>query len=163
MTFCDPLAFVEIIKLNKDVVKQHTKGLTTEDSLLLPPNEGNSMNWVLGHVIECRNEVFELLQIGSVWTEKERDIYRTGANLLTQNEIALDLSVLYDYFLETQVRFKKFFAEATIESMTTVIKFHDQDMQVGELINFYLWHETYHLGQLELLRRLAGKLEKIYG
>ncbi len=163
MTIFDPKVFLEIIKLNKDVVKQHTKGLSHEESLLLPPNEGNSMNWVLGHVIECRNEVFEILEIGSVWSLKECELYRTGSTPLNLHENAVDLFDLIEYFSETQTRLKKLLTDSTTGSMAQLIKFHDQDMHIGELINFYLWHETYHLGQMEQLRRLAGKLEKIYG
>jgi hypothetical protein len=35
------------------------------------------------------------------------------------------------------------------------------DETVAEKIAFSHWHETYHVGQLELLRQLAGKNDKV--
>jgi hypothetical protein len=35
------------------------------------------------------------------------------------------------------------------------------DQTVGKQITFLQWHETYHLGQLEPLRQLAGKNDKV--
>jgi hypothetical protein len=37
----------------------------------------------------------------------------------------------------------------------------DEEETAGQQIRFSHWHETYHVGQLELLRQLAGKNDKV--
>ncbi len=74
----------------------------------------------------------------------------------------INLSELTRYFAETQSILTQWLGESTKESMNKELHFGAEVMAVGKLLNFYFWHETYHLGQLEMLRRLAGKLEKIY-
>ena len=48
-------------------------------------------------------------------------------------------------------------ARATSEFLAAKV---DEESR-GEQIAFSNWHETYHVGQLELLRQLAGKDDKV--
>lgn len=35
-------------------------------------------------------------------------------------------------------------------------------LMLGAALPFFLWHESYHTGQLELLRQLAGMNDKVF-
>ena len=37
----------------------------------------------------------------------------------------------------------------------------ERTLPLGTLLHFANWHETYHVGQTELLRALAGKTDKV--
>ena len=47
------------------------------------------------------------------------------------------------------------------EKLETMTGEGDQKRSIGDMISFYIWHETYHIGQLELLRQLSGKGDKV--
>jgi hypothetical protein len=42
-----------------------------------------------------------------------------------------------------------------------VVTFANNPRPLGGFLAFLDWHESYHVGQLELLRQLAGKVDKI--
>ncbi|MCJ7624724.1 MAG: DinB family protein, partial [Anaerolineaceae bacterium] len=42
------------------------------------------------------------------------------------------------------------------EKLDEMIGEDEGKRSVKDLVIFYLWHETYHVGQLELLRQLSG-------
>jgi len=41
------------------------------------------------------------------------------------------------------------------------IEWNGKSVTVGWKVYFFFFHFTYHLGQLELLRNLAGRTEKV--
>jgi uncharacterized damage-inducible protein DinB len=67
------------------------------------------------------------------------------------------LSQLQALLEESQTRILAGLACATPEFLAAKL---DEDTR-AEHITFSIWHETYHVGQLELLRQLAGKNDKI--
>jgi hypothetical protein len=46
---------------NHWVLTRHAAGITHEESLARPGSGGNTLNWVLGHIVASRNDIFELL------------------------------------------------------------------------------------------------------
>lgn len=42
-------------------INLNLEGLSHADSLIRPAPDGNSINWVLGHIVTSRNLIFELL------------------------------------------------------------------------------------------------------
>src|SRR4051794_4037563 len=46
---------------NVGIIKAQTAGLTHDESLLQLPFRGNCMNWVIGHILEGRNTILDLL------------------------------------------------------------------------------------------------------
>ena len=125
-------------------------GITHEDSLTLPPNGGNSINWLVGHMLLSRDDVFERLGIERVWTDKEAtSAYDRGSALLTDSGKAVELSTLLDMFNQTQPRL--------LEAIEHLNSEPTEDGKLEEAVAFYNFHESYHLGQIAILRRVLGK------
>lgn len=125
-------------------------GITHEDSLVHPPNGGNCINWLVGHMLLSRDDVFERLGIERVWTDKEAsEVYDRGSALLTDNGKAVELSSLLELFNQTQ--------PLLLEAMERLNAEPTEDGKMEEAVAFYNFHEAYHLGQIAILRRFLGK------
>jgi uncharacterized damage-inducible protein DinB len=83
--------------------------------------------------------------------------YQRNSDPITDGEQALPLSQLQNLLEESQSRILAGLARATPEFLEAQL---DEDSR-AEHITFSIWHETYHVGQLELLRQVSGKNDKV--
>jgi uncharacterized damage-inducible protein DinB len=140
------------------VIHRQLNGLSNEDSFLQPPFRGNCLNWVLGHVVFSREAVLTELGEAFPWTEAEAARYMRNSEPVTSAEDALSLERLLSALEESQARILAGLKRVSDEDLE---KPAGDDETVGEQIAFSHWHETYHVGQLELLRQLSGKNDKV--
>jgi uncharacterized damage-inducible protein DinB len=149
----------EYYGLTYRVIGRQLEGVTHEESLVQPPFRGNCLNWVLGHVIVSRDEALTILGEDLPWDESVAARYQRSSDPITSAEQALPLSQLRALLDESQSRMLAGLARLSPER-TEGREGEDTDT-IGERLTFANWHETYHVGQLELLRQLAGKNDKI--
>ena len=147
----------EYYGLTYRVIHRQLVGLTHEDSLLQPPFRGNCLNWVFGHIVSGRETVLTLLGEDLPWTEELSPRYNRNTEPISSAEQALPLEQLLGDLEESQTRILAGLQRISPEKLEMVI----DDETVNEKITFSHWHETYHVGQLELLRQLAGKDDKV--
>ena len=148
----------EYYGLTYRVIHRQLNGLTNEESFLQPPFRGNCLNWVLGHIVFSREAALTRLGEAFPWTEAEAVRYTRNSEPVTSATDALSLERLLTALEESQARI---LAGLKRVSDAELAKPAGDDETVGEQITFSHWHETYHLGQLELLRQLAGKNDKV--
>lgn len=130
-------------------------GLSNDDSLIQPPFEANCFNWILGHILAGRNEALTYLGTEPIWGEAELARYRTGSPPITEAGQALPLERLLNDFEESQRRILAALESIAPEELETIIETRFGERPTGQHIAGLHWHETYHTGQLELLRALA--------
>jgi hypothetical protein len=143
------------------VIHLQTDGLTNADSLIQPPFRGNCLNWVLGHILVGRNDVLELLGEPPFWDEAEAARYRSGSDPVTADDQALSLEQLLADLDHSQDQIAAALASVLPQFLAEPVKPGENDQPRGAAVAFLHWHETYHTGQLELLRQLAGKNDAI--
>lgn len=156
-------AVIQNYRLNLKVVSRKTKGLTHFDSLLQLPFEGNCLNWVIGHIIQGRSELLAILGNAPLWGQAEARVYQTGSEPITpyNADTALGFEKLLSLVGESQLPLEQALEKLTAEELDRVVEQGGESSMIGELVNGYCWHETYHVGQIELLRRLAGKADSV--
>lgn len=152
---------IESYKLNYSIILKQTEGLDHADSILQPPNRGNCMNWVIGHIIAWRNAALKLLGGEPVWDEMVEALYTTGSEPITLPEQARPFEVLLEELETVQERILTALENIDEETLGQPATMEWGTMSVGKHIAGLLWHETYHIGQLEYLRQLAGRIEPI--
>lgn len=141
---------------NLGTIQEYTKGLTHADSLLQPPVQGNCMNWVLGHIAGTRDLILRQLGAEPILTEAESKRYGYGSEpVCADGEDILKLDRLLALLAEAQERIATVLERATPEMMSKEVESFLGKTTLGKLLFFLFYHETYHLGQLELLRELA--------
>lgn len=147
------------LKLNYNILRAQTDGLTHEDSLLQLPFQGNCLNWVLGHLMEARGRMLAIAGVEPLWDNAEYARYGRGSEPITENAQALRMEKMLADLAASQERLLARIKEMTQAELDAVPEGADQD--VGAQLSFLSWHETYHTGQTEYLRQLAGKDDQV--
>lgn len=138
---------------NLKVIEMNLEGISSERSLVQPQPGGNCINWVLGHIVATRNQIMELIGEDPVWSDELAVIYRRGSSPLTDTRAAVPLEKMLNDLRASQEKTLKKLPEVPVE---------EPEKSAGEQtkynrLAFLQFHETYHAGQLGLLRRLMGK------
>jgi hypothetical protein len=137
------------------MVSRMIEGLTHADSVVQPPFKGNALNWVVGHIVAGRNEALLFLGAEPVWGEEELTLYRTGSEPITGEDQGLTLEELRTALDQSEERLEDRLSEITDEELEVVVDTRFGKRPLGEHISGLHWHETYHTGQVELLKELA--------
>jgi hypothetical protein len=144
------------------IIDKQTEGITHEQSLLQLPFRANCMNWVIGHLLISRGRVLEALGDSepAIANEHEMVLYDRSSDPVTEADKATDFDDLMARFRASQARIEKALSQVHQEEWDT-LRNPEREMTLGDWIAFLHWHETYHTGQLEILRQLAGKHDVI--
>ncbi len=137
------------------VIKNKAGELTHEDSMRQLPFPGNCMNWNLGHLLVYRIQILDLINGTSESDEAEFAIYGAGSDLLTDSSKAIPLDQLLTRLEESANAVTATLEKMPLERLDEVID-EERGTTMAQRLGFYmLFHEAYHIGQLELLHELA--------
>ena len=137
-----------------------TAGLSHQDSLLQVPGV-NCLNWVLGHIADSRDRVLGFLGQPPILGEEAARYRRESDPVTGDGPGVLSLERLLAALAEGQERIAAALAGMSDEVLMEMRQDGDRTLPLGTLLHFANWHETYHVGQTELLRSLAGKTDKV--
>jgi len=158
----DPEHLANAFALNLNIIRMQTEGLTHKDSLLQPPFRGNCLNWVLGHIAVNRDLVLQVLGEEPILSEEEAARYQAGSEPVTGNEEDILTLIMLRAALErAQEGITSGLQRVTPEELAMEIEVGEHTMPRGQRLFGLYFHETYHTGQTELLRQLAGKNDKV--
>ncbi len=156
----DPQTALRQMDLTEYTFQRQLRGITDADALLQPPFRANCLNWVLGHLVEARNYMLEILGAERVWSVERCKPYETGSSPITSAaDPHYPLAEILDGWTKCGERLR-----ARLQSMTPAdfdVPTADPDYMLSAEMDRLLWHEAYHLGQIEFLRQLAGKNDHI--
>ncbi len=151
----DATRLIETLGINQWVIQAQTEGLSHADSLPQLPFRGNCLNWVVGHIAVHRDKMLDTLGQPPTLGEAEMALYNRGSEPITGGSPAVSLEELLAAVEQAQERLVASLGNATPELLAAVID-PERGRTVADRVRFLLWHETYHAGQLEYLRQLAG-------
>lgn len=139
------------------LIGKFAAGMTHAESSALPSFRTNSFNWVLGHIVTSRNRVLALLGEEAALNADEVALYRTGSERVTL-DTAVPLERLLAALHISQERILAGLAAITPGELSAVID-AERGTTIAASIAGLHWHETYHTGQLEILRQVAVERE----
>ena len=147
------------IKLNLNVIKAQTAGLSHEESLIQPPFNANCMNWILGHIVAGRSIWHRLTATLPPFDLAPYARFERDSPPVTGPGDGLPLAqMLADLAASNEVLLARL-AEMIDEEFAAIPE--GDNRSVDAQLGFHSWHETYHVGQTELMRQVAGKNDKI--
>lgn len=129
-----------------------TDGLSHDESLLQPPFPTNCVNWILGHILVSRDESIQLCG-GNMWDDDAISRYKSDSQPVRDGD--------------DDICFFKDLQQDTVSSQDLLANLLSKCSEIGlnesvetargekprwQHLHGLHWHETYHLGQLELLR-----------
>lgn len=144
---------------NHRVLQMNVDGLTHDDSLAAPTAGGNCINWVVGHAVSTRNGFLQLLGQGPIWDADRAKLYGRGSEPVTaENAVPLDeILADFDTSQKTLVEALQALSDDDLAAKTPMSFFKGDAETVGSAAAAFIFHESYHLGQTGVLRRIAGK------
>jgi hypothetical protein len=154
--------YVKMLSMEHKIVLDQTTGLTQADSLIQPQPGGNCLNWVLGHLSE--NLLTILSTIAGQVPEGLPDLQRYGYGsepVCGEGPGVLPLKTLVESYGLLTSAITARLSQMNQDEFEEKIDFWQGNFRRGYVAFFYFFHNTYHLGQLEQLRNLAGKTEKV--
>lgn len=154
--------FAKMLSGEQEILLKQTDGLSHEDSLLQPQPGGNCLNWVMGHLVVNLLDILRVL--GSEPPDGVPNLghYGYGSEPICDQEAGVhNLQVLLEDYARLMVAIDDRLSQMTEADFDEEIDFWQGKSRRGYVAFFYFFHHTYHLGQLEQLRNLAGKTEKV--
>jgi len=150
---------VQACETNTWLIGRLTDGVTQRESLLTPNFPTNCVNWILGHILVSRNEALELCN-SKIWPDEWVARYKAGSqpvawgddDVLLLEQLLTDLRGSLELFGELLPMMTAEFDE--------VVKTARGEKPRWEHIRGLHWHETYHIGQLEMLQSFIEKLRE---
>ena len=148
---------------NTWIIRAQTEGLVHEDSLLQTPYAINCLNWTLGHLLDGRGRIIEMLGCRRTLADSETARYRRESDpVLEDGSDVLPLDRLVTALQESQVAIS---AALNALDETAMAELSDDGegnlVSLAERLHFLYFHDTYHAGQTELLRQVTGIGDKI--
>lgn len=151
----------EAFARNATLANMQSEGLTQEDSLRQQPVQGNCLNWVLGHIAINRDQVLEMLGEPPLMGEAGACYKRESEPLTAGNEGILPLDDLLSRIAQAQERITAALSQTDEATLARPAPGGRRPRTVGQALFFLYFHESYHIGQTELFRQLAGKTDKL--
>jgi uncharacterized damage-inducible protein DinB len=146
---------------NTRVIASQVAGLSHNDSLIQPPVRGNCLNWILGHIAVHRDFMLEALGLDRVLDDAALSRYDRGsAPILREDDGVFTLDALLEAINEAQSRLALALEQATTSDLNQLAP-GSEPSTAAEHVCFLYWHESYHVGQTELLRQLAGTDDQV--
>jgi uncharacterized damage-inducible protein DinB len=155
------ITLIDLLQFNHEAIHMQLKDITHAESLLQLPFRGNCMNWVVGHILDARQEWLNLLGLPGTMTGDERKTYGYGSEPITSAAQAVLLDSLMKRLDESLATLVSKLETLTQADLDREVEIWRGKMPAAQALSFFQWHETYHTGQVEQLRQLTGKNDKV--
>lgn len=154
--------FIRLFTIENNLIKDQTAGLSQADTLIQPKPSGNCMNWVLGHILESHITLLTTLGGASPVDPAILEIYKRESDPITASRPeVLSVERLLEGINAVHEALVEQLARMDPSEFAREIQYNGRTTTLGWRLVFLQFHFTYHVGQLELLRQLAGHTEKI--
>lgn len=148
-----PLA--ETLRLNTRLFRNCLDGLTDQQAQSRPSATTNSAAFVAAHLVESR---FLLLKVLAAPRPSPLDRYLNGRSGIDDIRVWPTLAEIGSAWTEVSHALRDRIASMSAAGLDAPnpTRFPVSDMTVLGVVAFLVQHDSYHLGQLSLLRKYAG-------
>jgi uncharacterized damage-inducible protein DinB len=146
---------------NATIVQMQAKDLTHEDSLRQLPFRGNCFNWIVGHMLVSRDDMLAWLGEAPVGGERAARYRRESDPVQADSDDVLPFDELLALLAASQDKLGRGMAALTEADLQREVMLGTRAAPLGARLFFLYFHDTYHTGQTEILRQLAGVDDKV--
>ncbi len=152
MTILNAQKIIDDYKFHNMIIHRFVGGISHEESVMQLPFEHNCMNWILGHIVTNRSHVLETIGAEHDWQEEVRELYHTGTPPVTPESPSIQFDTLIAYLEESLE-----LLESVLENVSETWLEEGHSNYRGEKTRYehitgFHWHESFHIGQLEILK-----------
>ena len=144
----------KLFEMNYEALFRNLESITHEDSLVQPMPAGNTINWILGHILASRNRLHLLIGLEEAWSPELAHRY-TGLDAAGWTPAtAVDLRTIASVLSRSQQQVMAALDDMSSQRLATRA---NDGRTLAEVIGFFHFHEAYHTGQIALVRRIVGR------
>ncbi len=138
------------------VYTKHMLKNMNDDDMMLSTGESNTIGWILGHIVYYRGEIAKKLNKECAFKEYEKNFERGSVK---NREIKINLEETLKDMTERGEVIAGALDEIGEEGLKKKIDIElpGGDGSLGNYLAFLAWHETFHLGQIDLIKAACGK------
>jgi len=152
MTISKAQKIIDDYNFHNTIINRFVVGISHEESLMQLPFEHNCMNWILGHIVTNRSHVLETIGAMHTWQAEVRELYHTGTPPVTPESPSLQFETLIEYLSESVELLEAALENASEEWLEESHSNYRGEKTRYEHLTGFHWHESFHLGQLEILK-----------
>jgi uncharacterized damage-inducible protein DinB len=153
---------IDGFSLNIRLIKLHTAGFSHAESLIQTPYNINCMNWILGHIAVSRDSVMGLIGAKPLLGEDETLRYKTESEpIIEDGPHVVQLEKLLEVLSTGQSKIAAALEALSEADLVEEIQVGERRMPLGTRLYGFYFHDTYHTGQIDLLRQVAGANDKV--
>ena len=152
---------IELLQANHGILHQQVKDVTQTESMIQPPFRGNCLNRDIGHILGIYGEILEEMGLPGTLSEVEQKTYGYGSEPLCDATKAGDLSAMLARLDKALPVIVEKLDSLSEEEQARKVKIWRGEVSLIQALFHIQWHATFHTGQLELLRQLTGKNDKV--
>lgn len=158
----DPVDLAKAYERNTRILELHAEGLTHEDSLAQTDFNINCMNWTVGHIVWYRDVLLEFLGEAdrTIPADRAERYAQESEPILEDGPDVIPFAELLGFARQSQERLAAVLADMTLDDLAQERTQGDRTRKVSSVIHFNYFHDTYHAGQTEILRQVAGANDK---
>ena len=153
----DASELIKAYERNTRIIELHAEGLSHEDSLAQTPYNINCFNWTVGHIVWYRDVLLEYLGHDRIIPEVTLERYvRESEPIVEDGPGVLPFGELISFARKSQEKLADVLGAMTESDFAAERTEGDRTRAVGSVVHFNYFHDTYHSGQTEILRQVAG-------
>lgn len=157
----DPLALADVWQISQGSLRTNLGGVSEAEALHAPASGGNCINWVAGHILAARDQLLQGWEVEPFLTPEQSTVYGRGSEPLDGAGEHAPLKHLKEGLITTIEHMHATLIALEPEALDRSVRPERFPMPVkhatwGTLLTFALFHESYHGGQIGILRRHAG-------
>jgi len=134
------------------IMHQFLDGISHKESVLQLPFEHNCMNWILGHIVTNRSHVLETVGAAHAWQDEVRELYHQDTQPVTPKSKSVQFETLIAYLDESVELLAAALDNVSEEWLDeNHTNYRGEKTRYAHVTSFH-WHESFHLGQLEILK-----------
>ncbi len=143
-------------RFNSDFLVNMVKDLAPEEWVKRPNGAANHIAWIVGHVIWTRKAV--LGRLGTEWSAPWLGMFARGAKV-DDTAVYPSSDALLDAWKDVTAALTSTFESVSEEALAQPAWSPGPPSTNGKVsgkVAFLAWHETYHVGQISVLRSWLG-------
>jgi uncharacterized damage-inducible protein DinB len=148
------------LELTSRVLDMNTRDVSQEESLATPEEGGSCLNWVVGHMTRTRNMALGRMSQKAPFQMEDFAAYDDRGGVRFTPRAALPFDELMRRFKAMQEPLVNAIKGMSPEALAAAPQRKmtgAPDETVGSQLATFVFHESYHVGQTGVLRRVAGK------
>ena len=158
----EPADLVKAYERNTRILELHAEGLSHEDSLAQTEFNINCMNWTVGHIVWYRDVLLEFLGESdrTIPADRAKRYAQESEPIIEDGPDVIAFADLLGFARQSQEHITRVLGAMTADDLAQERTEGDRTRKLSSVVHFNYFHDTYHAGQTEILRQVAGANDK---